>query len=106
MRVRSCKHQCLHRGPVPRASRRHERLSMDFVHNQLLDGRQFRIWTVLDQWSREALIVEPSFSYSGVAVARLLEEWGRGRQIPPLSPSTKGPSSARKRWSSEPGNTA
>jgi len=49
MRVRRRKHQCLHRGPVPRASRRHERLSMDSVHDQLLDGRRFRILTVLDQ---------------------------------------------------------
>jgi putative transposase len=33
MRVRRRKHECLHRGPVPKASRHHERLSMDFVHD-------------------------------------------------------------------------
>ena len=75
MRVRRRKHQCLHRGPVPRASRRYERLSMDFVHDQLFDGRRFRILTVLDQWSRESVIVEPRHAYSGQAVAELLEAW-------------------------------
>jgi len=50
-------------------------LSMDFVHDQLFDGRRFRILTVLDQWSRESVIVEPQFSYSGQGVAELLEHW-------------------------------
>ena len=75
MRVRRRKHQCLHRGPVPKASRRHERLSMDFVHDQLFDGRRFRMLTVIDQWSRESVIVEPQYSYSGQGVAELLEQW-------------------------------
>ena len=72
-RVRRREHQCLHRGPVPTAQRRTERWSMDFVHDQLANGRAFRILTVLDQWSCEALIVEPRFSYSGAVVAELLE---------------------------------
>jgi hypothetical protein len=46
---------------------------LDFVHDQLLRGRRFRILTVLDQWSREALVVEPRLSYSGVVVAQLLD---------------------------------
>ena len=75
MRVRRRKHQCLHRGPVPKASRRHERLSMDFVHDQLFDGRRFRMLTVIDQWSRESVIVEPQYAYSGQGVAELLEHW-------------------------------
>ena len=29
--------------------------SMDFVHDQMLDGRKFRILTVIDQWSRESV---------------------------------------------------
>jgi len=75
MRVRRRKHQCLHRGPAPKASRRHERLSMDFVHDQLFDGRRFRMLTVIDQWSRESVIVEPQYAYSGQGVADLLEHW-------------------------------
>ena len=75
MRVRRRKQQCLQRNPVPNASGRHERLSMDFVHDQLFDGRRFRILAVIDQWSRESVILEPGFSYSGQAVAELLENW-------------------------------
>ena len=49
MRVRRRKHMCLHRGPVPQAQRTHERWSMDFVHDQLFEGRPFRVLTVIDQ---------------------------------------------------------
>jgi putative transposase len=40
-RIRRRKHMCLHRGTPPRAQRTHERWSMDFVHDQLFDGRPF-----------------------------------------------------------------
>ncbi len=48
---------------------------MDFVHDQLFDGRRFRILTGLEQWSRESVIVEPRISNSGQPVAELLENW-------------------------------
>ena len=40
-----------------KAVRQHQRLSMDFVHDQLFDGRRFRILTVIDEWSRESVIL-------------------------------------------------
>lgn len=82
MRVRRRKHMCLHRGAVVKAERHHQRLSMDFVHDQLFDGRPFRILTVIDQWSREAVIVEPRFSFRGQDVADLLESWVKQHGIP------------------------
>ena len=48
---------------------------MDFVHDQLFDGRRIRILTVVDQWSRESPLLEPRFSFSGQAVADVLERW-------------------------------
>ena len=48
---------------------------MDFVHDQLFDGRRFRILTVVDHWSRESVLVEPQFGFSGQAVAEALERW-------------------------------
>jgi putative transposase len=75
MRMRRRKHMCLHRGVVPKATRRHQRLSMDFVHDQLFDGRRFRILTVIDQWSRESVILEPRFRFRGSDVAELLDRW-------------------------------
>ena len=48
MRIRRRKHMCLHRGSVPLATRTHERWSMDFVHDQLFDGRPFRMLTITE----------------------------------------------------------
>jgi putative transposase len=55
---------------------------MDFVHDQLFDGRRFRILTVVDQWSREAVLVEASQGYSGQAVAEALERWLTDHEAP------------------------
>jgi putative transposase len=74
-RMRRRKHMCLHRGPAPQAQSAHERWSMDFVHDQLFDGRPFRVLTVVDQWSRQSPMIEPRFSFSGQAVAECLERW-------------------------------
>ncbi len=46
-RIRRRKHMCLHRGPAPVPRAPHERWSMDFVHDQLFNGRPFRILTVV-----------------------------------------------------------
>jgi putative transposase len=73
MRVRRRKHMCLHRGVPPQAQRTHERWSMDFVHDQLFDGRPFRMLTVLDQFSRQSPLIEPRFSFSGRDVVDALD---------------------------------
>jgi putative transposase len=73
MRVRRRKHMCLHRGPVPTATRTHERWSMDFVHDALFDGRVFRVLTVVDQYSRQSPVLEAAFAHSGRSVAAALE---------------------------------
>jgi putative transposase len=73
MRLRHRKHSSLHRGPVPQARRRHERLSMDFVHDQLVTGRAFRVLTIVDQFSRQTPLLEPRFSFGGRDVAAALD---------------------------------
>jgi putative transposase len=73
MRIRRRKHMCLHRGEVPQARRTHERWSMDFMHDQLFDGRPFRILTVVDQFSRQSPALEPRFSFSGRDVVTVLD---------------------------------
>lgn len=74
MRVRRRKHMCLHRGPVPQAQRTDERWSMDFVHDQLFDGRPFRMLTVVDQFSRQSPSIEPRRSFSGHDVVAALDQ--------------------------------
>ena len=36
--------------------------SMDFMHDQLADGRSVRLFTVLDDFNREGLIIEADLS--------------------------------------------
>lgn len=55
--------------------------SMDFMHDQLMDGRTFRLFNVLDDFNREGLGIEADFSLSALRVIRALEqiiEW-RGK---------------------------
>jgi len=73
MRLRRRKHMCLHRGPVPQARRTHERWSMDFVHDQLFNGRPFRVLTIVDQFSRQTPLLEPGFSFCGRDVVAALD---------------------------------
>ena len=73
MRVRRRKHIALHRGPAPLPIGPVERWSMDFVHDALADGRQFRVLTVVDQWSRQSPILEVDSSMSGKTVSAALD---------------------------------
>jgi putative transposase len=73
MRVRRRKHIALHRGPAPVPAGPTERWSMDFVHDALADGRQFRVLTVVDQWSRQSPILEVASSLSGLTVGVALD---------------------------------
>jgi putative transposase len=60
MRVRRRKHIALHRGPAPLPTPARERWSMDLVHDQLADGRPFRVLTVVDRRGRlSPVLVQP-----------------------------------------------
>jgi putative transposase len=73
MRVRRRKHIALHRGPAPRPAGPTERWSMDFVHDALANGRPFRVFTVVDQWSRQSPLLEVAFSMAGQGVGAALD---------------------------------
>lgn len=45
------------------------------VHDQLINGRPFRILTAVDQWSRFSSVLEAGFSMSGQSVAETLERY-------------------------------
>lgn len=59
--------------------------SMDFMHDQLRDGRSFRLFNVLDDFNREGLGIDVDLSLPAVRVVRALEqiiEWrGRPKRI-------------------------
>ncbi len=55
--------------------------SMDFMHDQLSDGRSFRLFNVIDDFNREGLGIEVDFSLPSLRVIRSLNqiiEW-RGK---------------------------
>jgi len=61
------------RVPLPVPSQANERWSLDFVSDQLSDGRVFRTLNIVDDFTRECLAIEVDTSLSGVRVARVLE---------------------------------
>ncbi len=72
MRRRRKKRLSLHRGMPSPASGPNERWSMDFVHDQLISGRAFRVLTVIDNWGRESVLLEVGFRLTGQSVANAL----------------------------------
>jgi hypothetical protein len=89
------------RAPILIEVRPNARWSVDFVHDQLSDGRRFRILNVIDNITKECLAVIAQTSISWRRVARELVAW-RGR--PDLIVSDHGTeftSNAMLAWSQE-----
>lgn len=61
------------RVPMAVPDRPNARWSLDFAHDQMTDGRRFRILAVVDDCTRECLALVPDTSISGVRVARELD---------------------------------
>ena len=76
MRSRRRKRRSLHRGAAPLPTGRHQYWAMDFVHDQLANGRAFRVLTVVDKWSRESVLLEADFTLSGQCVADAFDRLG------------------------------
>ena len=90
------------RVPMAVPDRPNARWSLDFAHDQMTDGRRFRILAVVDDCTRECLALVPDTSISGMRVAASLTssppvEGGRHR-----SSRTMAPSSPRTRYSAGP----
>lgn len=60
------------RAPVALSLMPNQRRSLDFVSDQLMDGRRYRMLTVVDDCTRECLALIASTSLSGARVAREL----------------------------------
>ena len=71
--------------PLAQAEMINQSWSMDFMHDQLSDGRSFRCLNVIDDFNREGLCIEIDFSLPSERVIRALEqviEWrGKPRAI-------------------------
>jgi putative transposase len=74
---------------------------MDFISDQLENGRRIRSLVVLDLFSRECLAIETDTSLSGARVARVLEGLTQTRGVPKTLLSDNGPEftcRAMDRW--------
>ncbi len=67
-----------------------DRWSLDFVSDQLTDGRRFRVLTVVDDCTRECLALVADTSLSGLRVARELEALIASRGRPRMIVSDNG----------------
>ena len=70
------------RRPIETPLAPNQRWSLDFVSDQLTDGRRFRILAVVDDCTRECLALVADSSLSGLRVARELDAIIRQREAP------------------------
>jgi putative transposase len=78
------------RAPILVEARPNARWSVDFVHDQLSNGRRFRILNVLDDVTKECLAAVADTSISGRRVARELDALIAKRGKPDLIVSDHG----------------
>ncbi len=74
-----------------------DRWSLDFVSDQLTDGRRFRVLTVVDDCTRECLPLVADTSLSGLRVARELDRMIEKRGKPKMIVSDNAVSSPATR---------
>jgi putative transposase len=79
------------RVPLLAAQGPNQRWSMDFVHDTLVDGRRFRILSVVDDHTRESLCLVADTSLPGGRVIRELEAVVARRGLPAQCVSDNGP---------------
>ena len=94
------------RAPIVVPRDPNQRWSLDFVSDQLANGRRFRILAVLDDFNSEGLATVPDFSLSGQRVIRELERiiaiYGKPAMIVSDN-GTELTSNAVLRWSADQG---
>jgi putative transposase len=78
--------------------------SMDFMHDQLEDGRTFRLFNVIDDYNREAIGMEADFSLPAERVIRELKQMISWRGKPLVIRCDSSPeyiSAAIQNWAAE-----
>jgi len=92
------------RAPIVAPQGLNQRWSLDFVSDQLANGRRFRLLNVIDDFNSECLVAVPDFCLSGLRVIRELERVIALRGKPASIVSDNGTeltSNAVLRWAAE-----
>jgi putative transposase len=79
------------RVPQPAPTAPNQRWSMDFMSDSLYDGRRFRILTLVDNMTRESPTIAVNRSFSGQAVAEVLERLAQTTGLPQVIQVDNGP---------------
>ncbi len=79
------------RVPLPSASQRLERWSMDFTADTLADGRNFRTLNIVDDFTRECVAIEVDRSLPGLRVTRVLDRLHASIGLPQTIVLDNGP---------------
>ena len=104
LQVRNRKKKRMARGerePLIQPTRINQVWAMDFMGDQLANGRRIRMLNILDVYSRECLRIEVDRSLPSVRVIRVLEELREVRGLPKQIQVDNGPeftSQAMDRW--------
>jgi len=81
---------------LPKPDKPDQRWSMDFMLDQLSDGRRFRVLTLVDSFTRECLTLEVDTSIGGKRVVRVLDRLAFLRGLPEVITVDNGPEFAGK----------
>ncbi len=82
---------CRIRHERPQAQRINDCWSMDFVADELFDGRRLRALTIVDNFTRESLAIEVGQRMTGRDVARTLTRVATQRALPSTIRVDNGP---------------
>ena len=92
----------------PQVSAPNQRWSLDFMSDQLACGQRFRVLNVVDDFTRECLVMHVGTSITGHDVVRVLKAVVRFRGTPQVITTDNGPEFAGKAldlWTHEGGIT-
>lgn len=92
--------------PLKEPTRPNQVWSLDFMHDQLADGRKYRLLNVIDDYRREGLAIEAGFSLPALRVIRTLNQLLEWRDKPLAIRCDNGPefiSHEFVRWATEHG---
>jgi putative transposase len=76
---------------MDRPERINQHWSMDFVSDSLYNGRRFRVFTIVDDFSRECPALEVDHSLPGQRVTRVLDRIAMTRGLPEVITVDNGP---------------
>jgi len=93
LQVRTKRRKKLNRPRIPMIvpDQANERWSMDFVSDQLANGRRLRVLNIVDDFTRECVLQVVDFSISGERVARALDDLAESRPLPSTLVCDNGP---------------